>query len=167
MHDFSTNSVRYPTNCRDDLIIWILSFDFFFFLFNPSRENGFASWFSLVSSDLVYSCNQMRYFPYRRKSEYFPSIWFIWACNGEVEIGSAIKKSQAVSNTGIYESNDQNEVTELSDSDNNFICLHALKLEGHKSLRWEQEWICLETEWEALELVAVVIFDFLEYSPWK
>lgn len=55
------------------------------------------------------------------------------------------KKCQAVSNTGVYESNDQNEVTELSDSDNNFICLHALKLEGHKSLRWEQEWICLET----------------------
>lgn len=42
------------------------------------------------------------------------------------------KKCQVVSNTGVYESNDQNEVTELSDSENNFICLHTLKLEGHR-----------------------------------
>lgn len=42
------------------------------------------------------------------------------------------KKCQAVSNTGLYESNDQNEVTELSDSENSFVCLRALKLEGHR-----------------------------------
>lgn len=73
------------------------------------------------------------------------------------------KKYQAVSNTGVYESNDQNEVTELSDSEKNFICLHALELEGHRywdESRTEYAW----RPWEALELVAAVIFDFGIFS---
>lgn len=42
------------------------------------------------------------------------------------------EKCQAVSNTGVYKSNDQNEVTKLFDFENNFICLHALELKGHR-----------------------------------
>lgn len=73
------------------------------------------------------------------------------------------KKCQAVSNKGVYESNDQNEVTELSDSENNCICLHALELEGHRY--WDKStnrypW----SPWEALELVGAVMFDFGIFS---
>lgn len=34
------------------------------------------------------------------------------------------KKYQAVSNTGVYESNNQNKVTELSDFGKDCICMH-------------------------------------------
>lgn len=102
-------------------------------------------------------------FPYRRKSEYFPSMWFIWACNGETEIGSAIKNVKLFQIQESMKSNDQNELSELSDSENNFICLHALKLEGHRiwdESRNEYAW----RPWETLELVAAVIFDFGIFS---
>lgn len=39
------------------------------------------------------------------------------------------KKCQAVSCTGVYESNDQNVATELAVSENSFICLRALEIE--------------------------------------